>query len=379
MNTSQEQLLSLLTLAIHGGVPSYEIFSSIYGEELFDLALQHNVFSFLYPTLNKHCEEIKLDELIMRRWKEATLYMATRQVSMINKIRTIFELFESSGIPVISLKGLVLKGLYPQPELRNMGDIDLLIQENDMQRAIELLGKHGYRPNSKDLNNPKYMHIGMYISGSFPVELHRTLWHPSIMKTKDDHVWLNHMWQNKRLVIMEGLKFTALSLEDEFINLVVHLSRHIMGDGAQLRQLCDFVLFVKIYWNMMDIKYIEHTIEAMELYAFYQHLHTSCHFYLGLTVPTKSDMLKENKSDVLINLIYTSKIHHQTKEELSTFVRYNKLLDPFTSTEKKMGRFLINMKTILKSIPYMKRTYKFFKCSKEKARYLRSVGLYIKY
>lgn len=386
MNASQEQLLSLLTIAIHGGVPAYETFSSVNGEELFDLALQQNVYTFLYPTLNRYREELKLDEQIMRRWKDATLYTAARQVSMLNGIRIILSLFESNGIAVISLKGLVLKQLYPQPELRNMGDIDLLIHEKDIQKSIEFLSPHGYLPNSKDFNNPRFMHIGMKKSGSFSVELHRTLWHPIIMKTRDDQIWLNHIWQNKRLITMEGFQFTALSLEDELINLIVHLARHVMESGAQLRQLCDFVLFIKCYRNMLDFEYVDQTIKSMELYTFYQNLFTTCHMFLGLTIPINIDIL--DKSEILINLIYSSPTNKQaidkskswrTISSSNTFACYNKVLISLVSGLDIGLQFIRKIKVILKSITFMTRSIRFFQRFKAKNQYLRSIGLYIKY
>ena len=386
MNASQEQLLSLLTIAIHGGVPAYETFSSMNGEELFNLALQQDVYSILYTTLNKYREELKLDEQIMRRWKEATLYMAARQMMMINGIRTILVLFESNGIPVISLKGLVLKQLYSQPELRNMSDIDLLIDEKNIEKSIELLSTQGYLPKSKDLNNPRYMHIVMEKSGSFSVELHRTLWHPTIMKTKDDQIWLNHIWQNKRLVTMEGFQFNALSLEDELINLIVHLARHVMESGAQLRQLCDFVLFIKCYRNMLDFEYVDQTIKSMELYTFYQNLFTTCHMFLGLTIPINNDIL--DKSEILINLIYSSLTNKQaidkskswrTISSSNTFACYNKVLISLVSGLDIGLQFIRKIKVILKSITFMTRSIRFFQRFKAKNQYLRSIGLYIKY
>lgn len=364
MNTSQVQLLGLLAHAINEEVSAFKTFPAINGEELFNLALQQNVSSFLYPTINKCSKELNLDNQIMRRWQEATLYMATRQISMINEIRTILDLFETNGISTISLKGLVLKQLYPQPELRNMGDIDLLIHEEDIQKSIELLGKHGYQPNSKDLNTPRFMHIVMQKIGTFPVELHKTLLDPKIMKNKVDQIWLDHIWHNKRFVKMQGLHFNALSIEDELINLVVHLARHVMEAGAQLRQLCDFALFYKFYRKILDFEYIEIVIQSMDLYKFYLNLLSTCHLYLKLPIPP-SNILEKNNSETLINLIWSeSTMRRKSKKKI-----FNE-----SSTQFENG-----IEVILKNIPYLKRTSTFVKRFKAKANNLRSVGLYIKY
>lgn len=388
MNTTQEQLLRLLTLAIHGGVPSDESFSSINGEELFNLALQENVSSFLYPTLIKYHEEIKLDEQIMRRWKETTLIMATRQLHMFDGIRTIFDLFKANGIPAISLKGLVLKQLYPQPELRNMGDLDLFIDETDIQKSIELLSTHAYQPNSKDLNDPKYMHIGMRKPGAFSVEFHRTLWHPTKMKKRDNRLWCKHIWDNKRLLEIEGLQFTALSLEDEMINLVIHLARHLMDSGANLQQLCDIVLFINANWDIMDLEYIDQTLKSMDFFTFYQYLLSTCHLFLGLAISINPSYLNKNKSRILLNDILNSKMHSQITAESErwrplseryTFVRNHQFLIHLSLVLDVGRQFVRKMQLILHRISFTEKSINFLKGFNTKARYLRSIGLHMRY
>jgi len=356
MNTSQEQLLRLLALAIHDGVPSGESFYSINGEELFDLALQQNVYSFLYPTINKYREDIKLEEPIMHRWKMATLYLATRQLNMVNDIRTMLGLFKSNCIPVISLKGLALKKVYPQSELRSMGDLDLLVEEINLMRSIELLSIYGYYPSSKDLNDPNYMHIEMQKPGSFSIELHRTLWHPTIMRKRDTLSWFKHVWENKRLQELEELQFTALSLEDELIHLVIHHARHLMHSDANLLQLCDIVLFIKAYWDIMDTRYIDQTLRSMDLLRFYQHVLTTCHLFLRLNLPINNSILENNKSEILLNDIFNSKIHRRTIDEGDR-------------------RFVREIKNTLHHIPLAEKFVEFLKGFNTRSRFLRSIGL----
>lgn len=385
MNRSQEQLLRLLTLAIHGGIPTYESFSSINGKELFNLALQQNVSAFLYPTLNRHREDIKLDELSMRRWKETTLFMATRQMIMINEIGIIFDLFKTNGIPAISLKGLALKQLYPQPELRNMGDLDLFIDEINIQRSIELLITHGYYPNSEDLNNPKYMHIGMRKPGSFPVEIHRTLWHPTIMKKINNDKWFDHIWKNKRLLEMKGFQYSALSTEDELINLIIHLARHFMHSSANLQQLCDIILFINTYWDTMDSEYINQTIKSMDLFTFYQYLLSTSQLYFGLTIPIYSSNLDQNKSEILLNDIFSSKMHCEIRKKSECWrsisdryplARNNQFFIPLALVLEIGRQFVRKMNTILHYIPFTEKSIKVMKIFSPRARFLRSIGLH---
>jgi hypothetical protein len=385
MNSSQEQLLSLLILAIHDNDRhiNSKLFSSIDGLEIYKLAIQQNVCAFLYPTLSKYSNVIKIEEQILQRWKENTIWGATRQLIMIKGIKIILSLFESNGIEVISLKGLVLKQLYPQPELREMCDLDLFIKEKDMDKSVQLLKTIGYQPKY-DYTNRKiseYMHIEMIKPGSVSVELHRTLWPLNNMKKRDNQAWFNHIWQNKRLVEVEGIQFWSLPLEDELINLVIHLAKHLMNYGAPLRQLCDIVLFLETYWHILDIEYFYSTIKSMNLFLFFQHLLTTCHLFLKLTIPSNYNFLEKEKSETLMNEIFNIEMINTTTDENECWVKL-KGLYPFARTKQYFipiafvievaRQSLRKKKNIFESISFSKRSFKIFGT---KARFLRSIGL----
>ena len=53
----------------------------------------------------------------------------------------ICDLFESEKIPFIPLKGSVIRELYPEPWMRTSCDIDILIHEYDLDRAVKALSE----------------------------------------------------------------------------------------------------------------------------------------------------------------------------------------------------------------------------------------------
>jgi len=69
-----------------------------------------------------------------------------RYVLFVETAQRVLALFQNHDIPVIPLKGIALaKELYPYPEDRPMGDIDLLVPEDQFDRAIGLLTDMGFR------------------------------------------------------------------------------------------------------------------------------------------------------------------------------------------------------------------------------------------
>lgn len=320
----------------------------------------------------------------MQEWKNNTLIRVTRQLIMINRMKTIFDLFLSNGIPVISIKGIVLKQLYPKPELREMCDLDLFIDVKDMERSIELLKTLGYHPKSLHLKNPNYMHIEMIKPGSFTIELHRTLWPLHNLKKRDNQIWYNHIWENKRQVEVEGIHFIALPLEDELINMVIHMAKHIMNYGSDLRQFCDIVLFLKAYWNMLDLEYVDRTIKSMELLLFYQYLLTTCHTFLGLKIPVYESIIDIDKCELLMSDTLNYELMHQTNEENESWIKFsehyffarnNQFLMPLAFVIEVGRQYVKKKKPLVDSISFSKRSIKAFS---KRARFLRSIGLLVR-
>jgi len=67
---------------------------------------------------------------------------------IIDQALAIASLLNQEGISPIFLKGTahMLDGLFQDIGERMMGDIDLLVDENDMVRAAEILNQNGYEP-----------------------------------------------------------------------------------------------------------------------------------------------------------------------------------------------------------------------------------------
>ncbi|KGK91414.1 hypothetical protein DP73_03900 [Desulfosporosinus sp. HMP52] len=355
MNTTQQQLLYITKQVIHDQVPAAGSFSAIDSQGLYDLALRQNVCALVYPMLENYPEVIKLDEEIMDKWRTTSLYIITHQIRKINGLKIAWELLKANDVMAISVKGIAIREVYPQPELRNMGDVDLLIHEQDMQKSIDLLSTLGYQANLMNMKDPEYMHIAMYKKDSFPIELHRTLWHPKHMKKINNRNWCNHIWENYRLLNVEGFEISALSHEDELINLVVHLARNLKDNTANLQQLCDLAFFLNKNQDFMNFDYIDKIMKSMNLWTYYQYLLKTCDMFLGLKISVNFSSLDKNKSIHLIeNIINSDSVSRKIESE----------------------EWFLKIKTYLNRITF---TRKLLKPLLTRGRFLRSIGLHFRY
>jgi hypothetical protein len=305
MDVNQKQLMNLVATIVHGEDPDKELFAETGTEQLGNLAGQQNVLAVLYPVVREYAPLLQMDENAVDRWKKAAMFTAIRQLQYSAQIKTIFELFEASQIPVISLKGLVLKNLYPQPELRNMCDLDVLINLEDFPEAMKLLRSLGYElPQNFDVNDPGHKHIEMHHPESLTVELHKTLWDPRYMKKQDIQFWFSHIWEHKRLVELDGVEFTALSLDDELVNLIIHLATHLVYSGGNVRQLCDIALFLKHHEGKFDCAYVNDMLQRMNFFPFFQYVLLTCHLYFKVAITEADANLDKNACEMLLGDLF---------------------------------------------------------------------------
>ena len=120
---------------------------------------------------------------------EKQLMMAVLRYERSNyELLRLKPLFNEAGIPFLPLKGSVLRQYYPEPWMRTSCDIDILIHEEDLDRAITLLeGAPGYRAESRQSHD-----VGLYAPSGVHLELHYTLLEDHVVGDADkvlETVW----------------------------------------------------------------------------------------------------------------------------------------------------------------------------------------------
>ena len=158
-----------------------------------------------------------------------------------NEIKNLSSLFSECGIKIVFIKGLPLAfDVYDEPDLRMYGDIDVLIDFNNLSSAIDIFNSEGYlviRTNNplnyeemveyKNLHNNSIQHFGgIYktfdengLKVRQELELHISLYpyldnkFPTMSKIVADSI----------LQDFYGNKIYVLELHDRLIHLLYHL------------------------------------------------------------------------------------------------------------------------------------------------------------
>ncbi len=186
------------------------------------------------------------------------LMQSERQMRAVQRLCTAFEEY---GIDYLPLKGCKLKKLYPNPELRSMGDADILIRREQYDRILTILQEQGYEEEVGAEHTCNWKSPELYL------ELHLSLV-PNESQTSDLYSYVGDPW--KRAVRMEGHCY-AMRPEDEYLFLFIHFVKHYRMSGIGCRHLTDLWVYRRAN-PQMDEDYLQAELNKMNLLVFHKNL-----------------------------------------------------------------------------------------------------------
>ena len=159
------------------------------------------------------------------------------------QLKQVLRAFDERGIPVIVLKGSALaETVYATPALRPMGDIDLLVRNDDVSQAEDTLVHLDYRlvVGPRDAPRDRNYHVRYRIERGVPVEIHWALEDP----WKPVRVDLEGIWRRARPATVAGCPALIIAPEDLVPHLCLHTACHNKLEHS-LQGLCDISLTIR--------------------------------------------------------------------------------------------------------------------------------------
>jgi hypothetical protein len=113
-------------------------------ETLLDAAARHRLTSLLYWHLNSLCRE-KVPAGVLERLHEHFLQNTARVLLLTARLQQILSRLNGRNIRAIPYKGPALAhSLYEEPGAREFDDLDILVERDNVQPALEVLSELGY-------------------------------------------------------------------------------------------------------------------------------------------------------------------------------------------------------------------------------------------
>lgn len=152
---------------------------------------------------------------------------------------TVHKLLASNNIKYVFIKGYASARFYPVPKLRTMGDVDFLVQEQDVLQVDNLLRINGY---VKSEESESHEYHWSYKRGQESVELH---WNVPGLPENDATLmfYLHDIFEKSECVNLEGESVCVPSPFHHGMVLLLHTISHMTGAGVGLRHICDWLVF----------------------------------------------------------------------------------------------------------------------------------------
>lgn len=203
-------------------------------EDLLKVCGKHSLVAITFPVIDKlhDCVEVPLG--VYSRWAMMAERVKQKNVRMNDACKYLYSRFAEYGFRSCVLKGQSVAALYPMPELRQSGDIDIWV-EGGYKKVMGFLKGHF------DVNKVVYHHCDAHILKGINVEVH---FMPS---------WMNSRCADRRLQkyfeamapeqfehYIESLGFCAPTRRFDAVYHLIHIYRHLLDEGIGLRQMLDY-------------------------------------------------------------------------------------------------------------------------------------------
>lgn len=178
---------------------------------------------------------LKQNELSFKEYGDIKQYIfkvVLRYERLNNEYENLCAALEKAQIPFLPLKGSVIRKYYPEPWLRTSCDIDILVRENDLQRAVSYLSDNlGYRSESQTSHD-----ISMFSRSGEHIELHYDLVEDGIANESSEV--LKNVWD--MVLIRDGYTFWCEMPDAMFYFYhIAHMAKHFENGGCGIRPFID--------------------------------------------------------------------------------------------------------------------------------------------
>lgn len=298
IDNTERVLLKLLACALSGDTGcTIEFGADTDWEKLISMAKSHAVISLiadkmLSDSAISKCLTLEQKNDIKRSCESALinghrlLYLTDRYLKKL----------ENAGITGVVLKGWAVSGYYHVPELRKTGDIDIIVAQHDVQKAIDVLKNDGFREVDGQHSNHHTELIG---KDKVIVEIHNTLVELFDNEAVNSQIkeYGQNMLTHYEVFEYNGYRIRRAIPEYNAISLTLHMLQHYMRAGFGLKLLCDWVEFVNDGIDEKQYKTFIGMAETLGITGFVRMINSVCCEYFGMRIPYGESII-QNKDTI---------------------------------------------------------------------------------
>ena len=214
-------------------------------ERVFDIACQQTVAGIAFRGLEWLPEGTEPPIGLMAKWMARVDRIERSNEAMNAAVARLFGHFSAHGVEAVLQKGQGIAMMYPEPLMRESGDIDLYFPGHDGV-SDPLEGITGTVRERHPDGSWVYRFDGIII------ERHDQLVDIQRPRCRKYAERLIEEKGFERLVLGNGTEVAVPSPEVNLLLLSSHILKHAMGVGIGLRQICDYAVAKRYYEGRMN-------------------------------------------------------------------------------------------------------------------------------
>lgn len=255
LSAGQTALIDLLAQRLFGAAAP----AALPGDTGFVLreAELQSVFPLIYPAA------AELAPVACSAWRLRNLQHISHNYNIINAHYEAHMLLTAAEIPYTVIKGCASSFYYPEPELRTMGDVDLFVDRDDMERVRAAFAEKGYTVSG--LEHP---HHWTFERDGVEIEVH---WVPSGIPAADDgsiRALFDDLLERRVQTCVCDLPMFIPSAFHHGLIMLLHTANHMTAGGVGLRHLLDWLVFVYSMEEREFLQSFESVLKQIGLWDF---------------------------------------------------------------------------------------------------------------
>lgn len=236
---------------------------------LIKLASKHNLLGVIYCVISRAKNKEIIGAELMQDMQSKFFDLVYISNMQLQTAALAESALTGAGIRHIPFKGIELRKYFPVPESRFMGDIDILIDEENRKRAKAAMKSAGF--TVKNENGP----VWDYVKDGVLIEMHTNL----LNETIDKKQIIDYFSDAVNKAEFDGLcgKFDDTF---HFEYLVAHIAHHFRFYGAGIKLVLDLAVMLK--YGSVDLDRAVAELDSAGLGRFSKEILTVCSKWYNL-------------------------------------------------------------------------------------------------
>ena len=215
---------------------------------------------------------------LLTQIRESIRFSLGKNIRVARGHSEISRLLEEAGIGHVLIKGHASALWYPEPELRQLGDVDFYVDRRDVRRTEALLKREGY---TAEKTSHGFHHV--FAKDGCRYELHFGI--PGVPAGKDGAACRACFDSMIARSAVRHTPFGDMRLPSAFhhgLILLLHTAHHLTYSGVGLRHLCDWAVFADTLPEEDFLREFKEPLTELGLWNFACCLTDICVRYLGV-------------------------------------------------------------------------------------------------